>query len=213
MANSSEDSTPRSQQIEQWFQEARNGSAEALGRLLEACRPYLLLVANQQLQPDVQRKVGPSDLVQETFLKAQQHFERFQGGTEEELLAWLRRILFNDLLNTVRAYAGTNKRQVGREIGLAAEESAADVLANRVVDPAPSPGSELIAREEASEVRQALEQLAEDHRQVILWRNWERLSFEDIGQRLGRSAEAARKLWTRAVDELAKTLESSHGSG
>jgi RNA polymerase sigma-70 factor, ECF subfamily len=212
MESSSEDSMPQSRQVAQWFQEARNGSAEALGRLLEACRPYLLLVANQQLQPHVQRKVGPSDLVQETFLKAQQNFERFQGGTEEELLAWLRRILFHDLLNAVRCYAGTDKRRVSREVELTVEDSV-DVLANRLVDPAPSPGSELIAREEASEVRQALGRLAEDHRQVILWRNWERLSFEEIGQRLGRSAEAARKLWTRAVDELAKTLESPHESG
>ncbi|HEY7315280.1 MAG TPA: sigma-70 family RNA polymerase sigma factor [Gemmataceae bacterium] len=209
MMSSSDDGTLRSQQIEQWFREARHGSAEALGRLLEACRPYLLLVANQQLQPDVQRKVGPSDLVQETFLKAQQNFERFQGGTEEELLSWLRRILFNDLLNAVRFYAGTDKRQVGREVGLGAKDTD-DALANRAVDPAPSPGSELIAQEEANEVRQALGRLTEDHRQVIRWRSWERLSFEEIGQRLGRSAEAARKLWTRAVDELAKTLESSH---
>lgn len=212
MAASREENAPHSQQMEQWFQEARGGSTEALGRLLEACRPYLLLIANQQLQPDVQRKVAPSDLVQETFLKAQQHFERFQGTTEEELLAWLRRILCNDLLNTVRHYAGTDKRQVGREVELAPEDSS-DVPTNNLVDSAPSPGSDLIAREEAGEVRQALARLTEDYRQVILWRNWERLSFEEIGQRLGRSAEAARKLWTRAVDELARMLESPNASG
>src|SRR5262249_40058726 len=110
----------------------------ALGSLLEACRPYLLLVAHEHLQPDVQGKDGPSDLVQETFLKAQQHFDRFQGETEEELLAWLRRILFNNLLNSVRHYSGTDKRRIDREVELASKNS---------IDPAPSPGSDLIARE------------------------------------------------------------------
>jgi RNA polymerase sigma-70 factor (ECF subfamily) len=199
MMASSNDRAQLSRQIEQSFQEARNGSAEALGSLLEACRPYLLLVAHEHLQPDVQSKVGPSDLVQETFLKAQQHFERFQGETEEELLAWLRRILFNNLLNSVRLYTDTDKRRIDREVELALKDS---------IDPAPSPGSDLIAREQAGEVRQAVERLAGDYRRVVLWRNWERLPFEEIGRRLGRSAEAARKLWARAVDELAKILES-----
>lgn len=212
MATSGEDATPQARQVEQWVQQARGGSTEALGLLLEACRPYLLLIANRQLQPEVQRKVGPSDLVQETFLKAQRHFERFQGATEDELLAWLRRILYNDLLNIVRHYTGTDKRRLGREVGLATEDSAGP-LANTLVDPALSPDSELIAREQAGEVRQALSQLDEDYRQVILWRNWENLSFEEIGQRLGRSAEAARKLWTRAVDELAQILETPHEPG
>ena len=62
-------------------------------------------------------------------------------------------------------------------------------------------------------MRRALEQLPEHYQQVIRWRSWERLSFEEIARRTGRSAEAARKLWTRAVDELALLLEPPHDSG
>src|SRR5262245_20956863 len=87
----------RSQDIAHRVQDAREGSSEALGQLLEGCRQYLLLVANQQLDPGLRDKLGPSDLVQETFLDAQQDFRHFHGHTEPELLAWLRRILLNNL--------------------------------------------------------------------------------------------------------------------
>jgi len=45
---------------------------------------------------------------------------------------------------------------------------------------------------------------------VIQWRNYDRASFEEIGQRLERSAEAARKLWVRAVELLQQELDATH---
>ena len=58
---------------------ARKGSKSALGRLLEPCRNYLLLIANRELGDSIHAKIGASDLVQETFLQAQQILERFRG--------------------------------------------------------------------------------------------------------------------------------------
>ncbi len=49
------------------------------GRLMEGLRQYLLMMANQVIGPELQAKLGPSDLVQETFLEAQQHLVRFPG--------------------------------------------------------------------------------------------------------------------------------------
>jgi RNA polymerase sigma factor (sigma-70 family) len=48
----------------------------------------------------------------------------------------------------------------------------------------------------------ALDSLPDDYRQVIALRYWENLDFDEIGQRMGRSAAAARKLWLRAVERL-----------
>jgi DNA-directed RNA polymerase specialized sigma24 family protein len=47
------------------------------------------------------------------------------------------------------------------------------------------------------------------YRQMIHWRNWERRSFEEIGRRTGRSAEAARQLWRRALEQLRHFLGPS----
>src|SRR4051812_49212731 len=90
--------------------EARAGSQEALGQALEACRRYLLLVAQSELAPELQAKGGASDLVQQTFLEAQRDFPCFAGTSEAELLAWLRCILLHTLGKFSRQYRATQKR-------------------------------------------------------------------------------------------------------
>jgi RNA polymerase sigma-70 factor (ECF subfamily) len=179
-----------------WIRSARNGSTEALGRLLEECRPYLLLVANQELPPELRAKAGASDLVQETLLQAQGHFDRFHDDGKAELLAWLRRILLHSAANLRRRYCFTDKRQLAREVQGAPDVAASD----------PSPSSQVAAHEEDIVLRQALARLPEEYRRVVTWRNYDRLPFEEIGRRLGRSADAARKLWVRAVEQLQQNL-------
>jgi RNA polymerase sigma-70 factor, ECF subfamily len=186
---------------------ARAGSREALGQALEICRGYLLRVANQGLDQDLRAKGGASDLVQETFLEAQRDFGRFEGSSEQELLAWLRQLLLHNVANFTRRYRGTDKRRVDREVELDEAESHTGGTAGLATD-TPSPSTEAIAREQAEKIQQALERLPEDYRRVILLRNQERRSFEEIGQVMERSAEAARRLWSRAIEKLQRELES-----
>jgi RNA polymerase sigma-70 factor (ECF subfamily) len=197
---------PQDNSVAEWIRLARNGSAEALGRLLEECRPYLLLVANQELPSELRGKAGASDLVQETFLQAQGHFDGFRDDGEVELLAWLRRILLNNVANHKRRYCGTDKRQLAREVPLA-DGSAADALGVRAPDPSPS--SLVAAQEQDAALCRALERLPEEYRQVVTWRSYDRLPFDEIGRRLGRSPEAARKLWVRAVEQLQQELATT----
>jgi RNA polymerase sigma-70 factor, ECF subfamily len=193
------------QDIERWLRGAREGSAEALGRLLEACRQYLLLVANEQLDAGLRDKVGPSDLVQETFLDAQQDLRQFHGRTEAELLAWLRRILLNNLTDARRRYRAAGKRDVAREVPLA--DAPREELRHRIAREDDSPRTRLADREQAEALRRALDRLPEASRRVIDWRNYGLCSFAEIGRRLGKSEEAARKAWARAVEQLQRTLE------
>jgi RNA polymerase sigma-70 factor (ECF subfamily) len=197
--------------VARWLEAARRGAPEALGGLLEHFRQYLLLVANRHVPRDVRAKVGPSDLVQETLLRAQRRFSRFHGRTEGDLRLWLRRILRNQLANVTRHYRGTGKRQVAREFPLA--EAPRAELAHGLVAPTAPPGAEVIAREEGDQLRRALDRLPGRYRRVIEWRNFEQLSFADIGRRLGRSPEAARMLWARAVERLGQALGPSHEPG
>jgi RNA polymerase sigma-70 factor (ECF subfamily) len=189
-----------------WLPAARAGSREALGELLEACRRYLLRIAQQELDPELQAKGGASDLVQETFLEAQRDFPRFQGNTEAELLAWLRQLLRFHLSKFQRQYRGTKKRQVRREVAL----DAAELSLERAGGPGagtPTPSDEAIQHEEDQALQQALTRLPDDYRRVILLRHQEERSLEEIGQIMQRSAEAVRKLWARAVERLQEEIE------
>jgi DNA-directed RNA polymerase specialized sigma24 family protein len=97
---------------------ARDGCSRSLGALAERYRRYLLHVARESLSPALRAKVGASDLVQETLLHFQQQFARFEGSSEEELLTWLRRILYFRALHVARRYGSTAARDVRREISL-----------------------------------------------------------------------------------------------
>ena len=180
---------------------ARGGSPEALGQVLELCRRYLLEIANAELAAPLQSKAGASDLVQETFLEAQRIFPRFQGDSPVELRAWLRAILLNKVGTFSRQF-GTAKRQVGLEIGLNTDSS------HQVQPPAATATpSSIIAREEQEAmVSAALERLPEHYRQVIVWRQMDNVSFDEMARRLDKSVDAVRKLWFRAIQQLQREL-------
>jgi len=81
------------EQLPDMLAAARNGSESDLGRQIESTRRYLLLVANETLDPQLHRKVAPSDLVQETVIDAHRDFDNFAGTNEAEFFAWVRKIL------------------------------------------------------------------------------------------------------------------------
>src|SRR5262249_30925242 len=87
---------------------------------LERYRSYLRLLARLHLGPRLQAKLDPSDLVQQTLLKAVQGFGQFRGQGEAALAAWLRQILAHTLANAVRDLTRA-RRDVGRERSLEAD--------------------------------------------------------------------------------------------
>jgi RNA polymerase sigma-70 factor (ECF subfamily) len=192
--------------VAQWLPAARAGSPEALGRALETYRNYLLRVAQRELDPALQAKGGASDLVQETFLEAQRDFAGFHGASEEELRAWLRRLLLNNVANFGRRYRNTDKREVGREVALQ-PGSASGPPGDALAADAPSPSAEAVAHEQAEALRRAMERLPEDYRQVLRWRYEEQHSFDEIAALLHKTPNAARKLWGRVLERLQQEME------
>ena len=174
---------------------ARHGSRDALGRTLESCRRYLLSVAREELNPDLRAKGGASDLVQDTFLDAQAAFDRFRGNSEPELRAWLRQLLCHRAAKFGRRYRTTQKRRVDRE------GASGSVLAD-IPRSGSTPSTAVIAHEQAERLRQALGRLPDDYRQVITLRYVEQLSFDEVGRRMGRTPNAARLLWLRAIERV-----------
>lgn len=184
---------------------AQAGSKEALAQLLEACQSYLLFIASQELDPALRAKGGASDLVQETMLDAYKDFARFQGG-QEELLAWLRQLLRNNLVNFARRYRDTGKRRISVEVPLEGDGSSAPGV-QTLIGSSSTPSAKAMANEQVQAIEKALECLPEDYRQVILLRYREELAFEEIGRVMARSANAVEKLWLRAIERLRQELE------
>lgn len=195
--------------IEQLLERARAGEPQARERLLADCRSYLAILARAEVESWLRTKVDPSDLVQQTLMEAHLAFDRFRGGTRAEWLAWLRRILAHNAADFVRQYGGTAKRELRREVRFRspAESSAGPAGVAEPAGPVETPSQILIRREREIELARALDQLAPDHREVIMLRNLQRLRFDEVAQRMGRSRPAAQMLWMRAIEKLKDALQ------
>lgn len=186
---------------------AKSGSKSEVGRLLEQCRGYLTVIAQQEVDPRIRAKVAPSDLVQESLLEAYRGFDQFDGATEKELLGWLRRTLLNNLADAVRHYRGTARRSIDRERSLDPDSKAE----NPIVLPAAKsslPLQKVIHNEQHQRLLDAIGQLPERQRRAVMLRNLESKPFGEIGEALQISADAARKLWERAIHRLTEGLNS-----
>jgi RNA polymerase sigma-70 factor (ECF subfamily) len=170
--------------------------------LLQACREYLRKLASQAISEPMRAKCAPSDLVQETALDAHRDFGQFHGERLEALFAWLRKILLDNAASARRRYEQAAKRDLSREISL----DGALGLAGQLRDGAPSPRSVLGRIEKQQQVERALDRLPKDQKTAILLRSRDHCSFAEIGEQMQRSADAARKLWFRGIEQLRQEL-------
>jgi len=197
---------PSTSPIAPLFEQAHAGSSAAIGSLLEAARSYLLLQAEHELPLTLRAKVGPSDIVQETAIDAHRDFPRFRGTTQEELYAWLRTILQNNVMDAVRRFEMAQKRAAKRETSLSV---IVDRCGISVLPPGShTPDHSAIRREDAALLAGVLTRVPDNYQTVLRLRYWDGLTFPEIATRIGRSEEAARKLWYRALARLTEELQA-----
>jgi RNA polymerase sigma-70 factor (ECF subfamily) len=189
--------------------QARRGEGEALGRLLELYRNYLRLVARSMMGSALRVKVEPSDLIQETFLKAHRDFAAFVGQGEREFVAWLRSILARTLADQVK-YHRRKGRDLGRQesLDLLLEQSGL-AIENALASHGGSPSERASRREQAVLLADAVSQLPPEYREVFILRTLEHVPFSEIAPKMGRSVGAVRMLWARALEKLNRILERS----
>ena len=173
----------------------------------ERFRSYLLLLARLGIDPRLLGKLGASDLVQQTLLEAHRGFAKFQGNTEGEWLAWLKQILAHNAQDFVRRYR-TDKRHAGREVALQVPaDGTSGSFFRDPPDGGESPSQMLAQQEREIELADAIAQLSPDHQEVIMLRNLQRLPFDEVAQRMGRSRPAVQMLWMRALKRMQQLLE------
>lgn len=189
------------------IERARCDQPGALDRLLDSYRNYLRLLARTGLDASLQGKADPSDLVQDALLKASLRFGQFRGTTDAELAGWLRQILARCLTDFVRRYR-TGGRRVGREQSLDQLLNRSSQALERVLaTDGTSPSLSASRRDLGVVLSDALAELTEDHREVIVLHHLEGLGWDDVARRMGRSAGAVRMLWTRALQQLRPLID------
>ena len=206
----------RDEEIQFLIENAREGDSSSIEALLQTYQNYLSILASAQFRAKLNPRVSPSDVVQETLLGAHQKFGQFRGATEAELLAWLRKILINNLFKSVQRHIQAAQRDVRKEVALEQKlatqtDHSADRLANGLPGHEPTPSVNLQKQEAMTELADQLTQLPAAYRDVLIMRNLQELPFEQIANKMGRSTGATRMLWLRALDKLKQQYaEANH---
>src|SRR5689334_15705632 len=145
-----------------------------------------------------------ADTTQEVFLKVFRGMKRFNG--ESSLKTWLYRIAIHEASNQRRWWF----RHKSKETSMEAQEDEngnSFGLCHTLVDPGESP-FELLAHEEIrARVEEELRQVPEPFRTVVLLRDIEGLSYEEIAEVLQVSLGTVKSRLIRGRDALKKRLE------
>ena len=184
--------------------DAQAGDRQALDRLFRRHRHYLTRVVDLRLDPRLRSRVDPSDVVQETQLEAARRVSQYLDDRALPFRLWLRQIAIDRLLMLHRKHLQSRRRTVTRDLPLPDRSSVQ--LAHQLIAAGPSPIEQLAARELARRVREALGRLAEQDRDVLVLRNFEGLSLQEIACVLDIDPAAARKRHGRALLRLRKEL-------
>jgi RNA polymerase sigma-70 factor (ECF subfamily) len=189
------------------IERARREEPGALNCLLESYRNYLRLLARTGLDMSLQGKADPSDLVQDAMLRASQRFEQFRGANDAELAGWLRQILARCLTDFIRRYR-TESRRTGREQSLdRLLDRSSQAMERILAKDGSSPSSAVHRRDLGVVLSDALAQLSEDYRDVIVLHHLEELDWDAVARRMGRTTGAVRMLWARALKQLRPLID------
>jgi RNA polymerase sigma-70 factor (ECF subfamily) len=187
---------------------ARQGDRAAVDRLMERHRASLARMVQWRMHRGVERRVDASDVVQEALLVASRRLAAYLADPRMPFYAWLRQIALDRLADEYRRQLA-DKRDVARERAPAVQQqSSLDPIA-QVRDANLTPAAMLLRKELAERFHQAVGQLPEDSREMILMRHVEQLTNSQAAEVLGLSEPAAAMRYVRALRRLRAMLGES----
>ena len=185
-----------------WIEQAKAGSPEALNRLYERSAGRLLAFIRLRLGRDLRARLESRDILQATLLKSLEHLDELKAGETRSVMAWLARIAEHEIRDCAD-FHHRQRRDAARELPLD-DEAPLPALTRSAL-------SRVILDEQATRLEEAMDGLTPAHREIILLRKFEELSFAEIGRRLGKTEDACRMLLARAMTAL--TLQMSETQG
>ena len=120
------------------------------------------------------------DVVQDAFIKAHKYLDRFEGNSS--FYTWLYRIVMNLALDHLRKHRRVKPVELDET---RIDNDGDDPLLPRILGG--NPGRALFDKQLRARIDQALDQLSENHRSVLVMRELEGMSYEDMAQAMGCS--------------------------
>jgi RNA polymerase sigma-70 factor, ECF subfamily len=195
---------PDSGEIRSLLEKVRAGDRRAFEQLFAQERKALRRFVDLRLDPRLRARVDASDVVQEAQMEAFQRLEDYLKRQPMPFHLWLRKTTYERLQKIRRYHVEAARRSVDREVHLPDRSSL--LLAQQFFTGGPTPSKQLARREIARLVNESVGQLPDIDREILVMRNLEGLSYEEVSCLLEIDAVTARKRYGRALLRLRKLL-------
>lgn len=192
----------------------RSRRGVAVAELFARYRETLQRMIAFRLDSRVAGKVDGDDILQDAFLESVRRIQDYLDQPSVPFFVWLRQITRQVLIDTHRRYVDAQMRDVNREVALehnASEDTSSSGLIARLADSLTTPSQCAVRKEMIADLRQALEQLDETDREVLVLRHLEELSNNEVAQILGIDKYAASKRYLRALARLRGVMSTNAG--
>jgi len=174
---------------------AREGDDRAFADLVKRYEAKIFRLA----QHITQNREDAEDVLQETFLKAYEHLDQFQGNSK--FYTWIVRIAVNQALMKLR------RRKTDKSVSLDETIDTGEDTVTREVAAWDEDPEQRFSREELGEILDStIESLAPTYRSVFLLRDVDDLSTEETAEALGISVPAVKSRLLRARLQLREKL-------
>jgi len=174
-------------------QRSQAGDVHAFNLLIERSQTRLYSLCYRMLG-DVD---AAADTTQDVFLAAFLHLQQYHGGSFQ---AWLLRIATNRCYDQLRA------RKRRPQTSLEAVDPQGEALAHQILDPSETPEARVLRSEIAEQIQDRLQKLSPDQRLLIILRDIQGYSYEEIGAATGWSAGTIKSRLSRGRARLAAAL-------
>lgn len=192
--------------LERLMQLSREGDRDAFAELCELRRKHLSAEVHRKMDPRLLARVDASDVIQEVFLDAHQRLAEMKA-VDIPLIAWLRFLCNQKLVDLQRKHIGAQKRSVQREVRRRAIDFTLDSIAEFLVGDLTSPSNQVHRQDLAERVRHLLSELSPLDREIIVLRHFEEMTNREVADSLGLSCNAASNRYVRALRRFRAVLE------
>jgi RNA polymerase sigma-70 factor (ECF subfamily) len=207
---------PNSPETQELLDRAKQGEAGAVERLLETHRDPLRRMVGLRLDPALAGRVDASDIVQDVMLEVSQRLADYLRDPVMPFHLWVRHIAKDHMIDAHRRHRQAQRRSLDREqpiVPAALADKSSLELAGQFLDRELTPATAAVRHELQRRMQQAVAELEEDDREIILMRHYEQLSNQEVAAALGLSEAAASMRHLRAVRRLREALLREGDSG
>jgi RNA polymerase sigma-70 factor (ECF subfamily) len=200
--------------VEELLKQAASGNPESWEALMKRYRTRLRKMVSFRIDPRLQGRVDPSDVVQDVCLEAWQHLDAYVKQPESTFFLWLRAVAGHKLIDLHRHHLGAQMRDARREVSLhhgALPGATSAALAAQLLGRLTRPSEAAVKAERRLRLQTALNTMDPIDREVLALRHFEQLSVSETACVLGIKEKAAGMRYVRALRRLKEILTTLGG--